>query len=374
MTDEIVIAGGGLAGGACACWLARAGRQVTVVEREAGPVHKICGEFLSNEAQAYLGKLGVDVSALGGPEISHMQLTTGTRAIETPLPFRGIGISRRVLDEAVLTHAERAGAKVLRGRVIANVTTEVGISVNLADGEMIRPTTLFLATGKHELRGLRRDAAPAENLVGFKMYFALNPLATRELTGRIELILFRDGYAGMQMVEAGQANLCLLIDRARLQAVGGKWPALLEDLSRETPLLARLLDGAKPLLEQPLTIYRVPYGFIHRPQAADSVQIYRLGDQAGVIPSFTGDGMAIALHSVAAACSMFLNGDDATAYHRRLARDISGQIQRAQLFYQLANARATKRLFFPLLQALPGSLKLFANLTRVPERARISAM
>jgi flavin-dependent dehydrogenase len=371
MTEDIVIAGGGLAGSACAAWLARAGRQVTVVEREAGPVHKICGEFLSSEAQAYLETLGMDVAALGGPSITQLRLTAGSRTIETALPFRGIGISRRVLDEAVLTHAEAAGAKILRGRAIANVTTEAGISVNLANGETIRPKTLFLATGKHELRGLRRESAPAEDLVGFKMYFALTPAAARDLAGRIDLMLFRDGYAGLQMVEAGRANLCLLVDRARLQAVGGKWPALLEDLSREMPLLARLLDGAAPLLEQPLTIYRVPYGFIHRPQAADPPQIYRLGDQAGVIPSFTGDGMAIALHSVAAACTMFLNGDDAGAYHRRLARDISGQIRRAQFFYRLANAGATKKLFFPLVQAVPSSLKLFANLTRVPLSARI---
>jgi hypothetical protein len=235
------------------------------------------------------------------------------------------------------------------------------------------PKTLFLATGKHDLRGTRRAVAPPEDLVGFKMYFALTPDAAAELGGRIELILFRGGYAGLQMIEDGQANLCLLTDRARLQAAGGKWNALIDDLCSETQLLARLLSRAQPLLDHPLTIYRVPYGFIYRSVATDPPNLFRLGDQVAVIPSFTGDGMAIALHSVAIATSMFLNGEDAGAYHRRLAGDIGGQIKRAQFFYGLANAATTKSLFLPLAKLFPSSLKFAINLTRVPAHARLRA-
>ena len=52
---------------------------------------------------------------------------------------------------------------------------------------------------------------------------------------------------------------------------------------------------AEPLLARPLTISGVPYGFLAPPRPDDPV--FRLGDQAAVIPSFCGDGMAIALHS-----------------------------------------------------------------------------
>ena len=45
--SEAVVIGGGLAGGAVATLLARAGREVTLIEREASPVDKVCGEFLS---------------------------------------------------------------------------------------------------------------------------------------------------------------------------------------------------------------------------------------------------------------------------------------------------------------------------------------
>jgi flavin-dependent dehydrogenase len=371
MRTDIIIAGGGLAGAACAAALARAGRDVTVIEREAGPSHKICGEFLSTEAQSYLIELGFDVAGLGGEVIETLRVTRGKTTIETALPFRGIGISRRTLDEALLRHAQASGAKLRRGVAIRDVMTMPELALRMADGDVIHPKTLFLATGKHDLRGLRRRAASPKDFVGFKMYFDLKAGARMALAGRIELILFRRGYAGLQLVEHGIANLCLLVDRARLQAVGGQWSDLLEDLCLETPLLADLLHGATPRLDSPLTIYRVPYGFIHRPRPGDHPDIYRLGDQASVIPSFTGDGMAIALHSVAVAVSSCVRGGDAAAYHRQLAADLAGQIKRAGLMYNLVSGPATGRAVFPIIQAFPRLLSFAANLTRVPKDARL---
>jgi hypothetical protein len=203
------------------------------------------------------------------------------------------------------------------------------------------------------------------------MYFQLTPAEQAGLAHKIALILFNDGYAGLQLVEGGKANLCLLTSRARLKRLQGKWPAVLAELCAESPYLAGILQGAVELLAQPLTIYRVPYGFIHHPSAADPAQIFRLGDQAGVIPSFTGDGMAIALHSAALAAMCAQNGDGALAYHRRLAGDISGQIKRAGFLYRAASAPALQRAAFGLMQALPASLRLAARLTRVPIKSRI---
>lgn len=371
MSSDVVIAGGGLAGAACAAALAKIGRDVTVIEREAGPIHKICGEFLSTEAQSYLSALGMDLAALGGAEIETLRMTRGGATVETALPFRGLGITRRALDEALLRHAENLGVKIRRGTSISNVETASRILLRLADGQCVDAKTLFLATGKHDLRGVRRHAAAAKDFVGFKMYFALRTEARAELAGRIDLILFNRGYAGLQLVETGLANLCLLVDRARLQAAGGRWSDLLDDLCRETPLLAHLLDGAIPQLDNPLTIYRVPYGFIHRPRSGDHPNVYRLGDQAGVIPSFTGDGMAIALHSAAVAVNACMRGDDAAVFHRQLAAHLAGQIKRAGIMYDLASGPTSGRALFPVIQAFPRLLSVAANMTRVPRAARL---
>ncbi|HQT65268.1 MAG: hypothetical protein B7Z75_01095 [Acidocella sp. 20-57-95] len=371
MIADVVIAGGGLAGAAAAADLARAGKNVTLIERETGPTHKICGEFLSSEAQASLARIGFDVGSLGGHKITALDLACGAGIITTKLPFEGLGITRYALDEALLAHAAGCGATVLRGRNISKVVAAREISLELTNQPAMDARTLFLATGKHEVRGLRRDASPPDDLVGYKMYFQLSNPAQAALAGKIALILFKDGYAGLQMVEHDQANLCLLTSRARVQKTAGKWPALLADLCLDSPYLARILPGATELLDQPLTIYRVPYGYIHHPLAADHPDIFRLGDQAGVIPSFTGDGMAIALHSAARAASMFLAGETAAAYHQRLSHDITSQIHRAGWLYRAASAPLSQGVLFKLMQAWPASLQLAARLTRVPPRARL---
>lgn len=54
---EIVIAGGGPAGAACAALLARQGRRVMVLEEKRFPRDKVCGECLSGAALDALARL-----------------------------------------------------------------------------------------------------------------------------------------------------------------------------------------------------------------------------------------------------------------------------------------------------------------------------
>ncbi len=348
----LVIAGGGLAGAAAACGLAKAGRDVTVLERSTGPTDKICGDFLSAEAQHYLRRLGLDPATLGGHPITRVRVIRGTRQTECDLPFQGMGLSRRVLDEALLAHAAACGASIRRGVTVASMA----------------PGIHFLATGKHDLRGAARapDTAP-EDLVGFKVYLRLDPQIRRDLDGTVEIILFPDGYAGLQLVDDGRANLCLLIHRDHLARAGGTWPALLDDLRAAHPLLRARLHGAEILQARPLAIARVPYGFIHAPAASDSV--FRLGDQACVIPSFSGDGMSMALHSAALAVHCHLAGQTPAEYHRRLRADVARPIARASGLYRLGRSRIGQALLIRALQAWPGLMRSSAAATRVPEPA-----
>ena len=365
MTTPVLVAGGGLAGAAAAAALARAGVAVTVVERTAGPTDKICGEFLSAEAAASLAALGLDLAALGGAAISHVRLVRGAKAVTTALPFTGIGISRRVLDEALLNHAENCGATVLRGHAVRGAAAGQGVALDVDGIGLLRGETLLLATGKHELRGMKRRETPPNGLIGFKMYFRLSEPTRTALGGHVELLMFPGGYAGLQLVEGGKANLCLLVEKARLTKTGG-WTRLLDWLCGVSPHLAARLQGAAPLLEAPLSIARIPYGFVHGGVGPEAV--FRLGDQAGVIQSFTGDGMAIALHSAALAAAAVRAGESAAAYHRQLAKDVAGQIGRAGLIYRLANVTALQPAVLKAAALWPAGLALAARTTRVRPR------
>jgi flavin-dependent dehydrogenase len=340
---------------------------VLLLERERTPTDKICGEFVSIEAQRHLERLGIDLAALGGHPITRLRLVRGDAVAEAALPFRGLGLSRRVLDEALLARAAGCGADVRRGQGARIVSGAGAVTLEAPGYGTIRPRTLLLATGKHDLRGLRRapERAP-EDLVGFKMYFELAPEQARAIAGHVEVMLFDYGYAGLQQVEGGRANLCLLVDRARLH--DGGWDALLETLQRDSGHLRRRLCRAVPRLERPLTIFRVPYGFVHR-GGDEPDGVYRLGDQMGVIPSFSGDGMSIALHSAAMAVRAHLAGVRAADYHRQMRADIGRQIGRAGALYRFGRRSSGQRVILQVARAWPRALQLAAALTRVPARA-----
>ena len=358
---SVLIAGGGIAGAAAACLL---GEEATLFEREAGGHDKICGEFVSWEAQDALRRLGVDLVALGGAAIHSVRLVHGARVACSPLPRLGLGVSRRVVDEALLALAARRGARVVRGHAVRRITAG-GLLVE-GVGE-VAGRRVLLATGKHDVRGAGRSFGRArdggESLVGLKMYYRLAAGADRDLAGHVEVVLFPGGYAGLQHVEGGRANLCLLIQRRVFEAVGSDWAGVVGHLSRTAPHLSGLdggrLAGAEALLARPVAIFRVPYGFVHRAGAADLDQVVRLGDQMGVIPSFSGDGMAIALHTAFAA----VRRGDTAGYHAEMREDLVGQIGRAMVLHRLGQAHPW--LVAAAARAWPGALAWVARLTRV---------
>ena len=360
-----LIAGGGVAGGAAACLL---GPGALLAEREAAAHDKICGEFISAEAQGYLRRLGLDLPALGAAPIHSVRLVHQDRMAAAPLPFLGYGLTRRALDAALLELAAQRGARLIQGHAVRGVA--IG-GLDVAGHGVIPGRAVFLATGKHDLRGVRRQPdRPPEALVGLKMYFRLAPDQLADLAGHVELLLLRGGYAGLQLVEDGIANLCLLIRRDRFAAAGSAWPGLQDALERDAPHLRRRLAGAAALLDRPLSIFRVPYGYVHRPGPEDLPNLFRLGDQAGVIPSFTGDGVSIALHTAFAAVAA-LPGGDAGTYHRHMRRDLSAQIARASLL--LKAGRLAPGLVVQAARVWPGALRWAAQLTRVPATALTEA-
>ncbi len=355
---KVLIAGGGAAGGAAAALL---GPQAVLVERERGAHDKICGEFLSAEAIGYLRQLGIDPVALGGAPIQAVRLIHGEVMAETALPFPALGLSRRTLDAALLDRATTLGATVLRGHAVRHVTDGVAD----VDGLGRFPShAVFLATGKHDLRGLRRQPQRApEDLVGLKMYLRVTPEQASALAGHVEVVIFRGGYGGLQTVEAGVVNLCLLLERDAFAEAGESWAGVQSMLEADSPHLAARLRGAKTLLDRPLAIFRVPYGFVHAPAADEPRDLYRLGDQAAVIPSFSGDGVSMAMHSAFAAVASLQPGG-APAYHRQLRRTVGPQVARAWTIYRAG--RTAPALMARGARLWPGAMRWAARLTRIP--------
>lgn len=355
--SRAVIIGGGLAGGAAAAELARRGRAPLLFEREARAHDKVCGEFLSVEAGRQLAALGLDTARLGGAPIDRVRFHAGRHQAEARLPFLATGVTRRSLDAALLAHAAVAGAEVRRDTAVRRIAQGRAVT---AAGES-DPGPILLATGKHDLRGERRDAAGTiTGLIGFKQFFR-SPSLARRLSATVEVTAFAGGYAGLQLVENSQLNLCLVIDGERYRELGGSWPALLASLWRE-PGLAPLAD-AEAVLAKPLAISAIPYGYLS-PPGSDH---WRLGDQAAVIPSFCGDGMAIAVHSGRLAAAMLAGGATAAQFQARLRRDVGRQVRLATLLQRIGTAPAGRFALAMGLGAVPALLTELARWTRIPE-------
>ena len=360
--SNVVIVGGGLAGGAAAVLLAHGGARPLLLERTTGAHDKICGEFLSTEAQAHLAALGLDIARLGGAPINGVRLIAGARQTAARLPFVGLGLTRRRLDAALLEYAAAAGAKIEQGVTVRELNPG-GLT---SSAGALTGQTVLLASGKHDVRGVKRNTAGSiDDLIGFKQYFRVSPAVRAALRGYIEVILFAGGYAGLQLVEDGIVNLCLLVDETSFAAAGRRWDGVFAGLLAE-PGIERRLAAAEPLLSRPLTISGVPYGYV---AAVDPGGAFRLGDQAAVIPSFSGDGMSIALHSARLAAQAVLGGGDAAAYQARLRRDVRWQVARATWLQRASHGAFGRALMLTGLGLFPAAIQMLALATRVPKPA-----
>ena len=356
-----LIVGGGPAGAAAAIRIASAGRQVTLIERNAGPTDKVCGDFLSGEAIESLDALGVDLAALRPEPIGGLRLLHGRRCATTHLPFAASGVSRRVLDEALLGRAAECGANVLRGHAVRRLSRAGGCYVADTAPGPIAADDVFLATGKHDLRGMARPQS-GSGLLGLKMYYTLDPAQHLELRGHVELTLFAHGYAGLLPVAPDQAVLCVLVSRAGYRAMGSHWARLLESLGESCPVLALRLAGARPLLARPLAVAGLPYGYLAEGQSPPS--LFRVGDQAMVVGSLTGDGVAQALASGAFAGGAWLGGASAAGYHRRIRSLAGGQMRIARALHRACLTGPLQSPIVQVCRAWPAGMRLAASATR----------
>jgi len=367
--DEVLILGGGVAGCAASIALARKGHRVTLIEREPTPRHKVCGEFLSGEALEDLHALGIDVASLGAAPIDHVRLAAARRAAEAPLPFPAASLTRKALDTALLAEAVATGVKVERGRSVQGLqrTNDVW-QATLDDGTTREASTAFLATGKHDLRGHSRPADP-QRWVAFKMYFKLSPGQTAELSRASELMLYPGGYGGIQPVEDGIANLCCVVQHKHLPGGGDRWVNFLAKIQQDCPHLAMRLAGAEPLLAKPIAITHIPYGFLRR---TTEDGLYCIGDQAAVIPSFTGDGISIALHTARCAVAAYLAGEPAPIFQARMRSALLAQMRLAEFAADGLNNSFARAVLPFCLRVWPGVMRVTAKLTRVAQQGVVA--
>ena len=359
MRRSALIVGGGPAGSAAAITLARGGQVPLLVERTRETGDALCGGFISWRTIESLEWLGIDPDTLTPARITRARIFAAGRCGEAPLPRPALAVSRRRLDTLLLTQAEVLGVAIERGIAVRSIVER---SASTTDGATIDADALFVASGKHDVRGSARpaDARGNDPTLGLRVRLAPSPTLQRLVGDAIELHLFDRGYCGIVLQEDGSANACMAVHRSRLREAGSP-EALLRHLASESPQLADRLASGWSGID---AVANVPYGWRTTTTQAG---VFRLGDQAAVIPSLAGEGMGIALASGhSAALSLLGRGaSQAPAWQQRFARRVASPLRNAGVVWALADRRWTAPLL-PFAARIPGALAMIAVATRVP--------
>ncbi|MEO8374556.1 MAG: FAD-dependent monooxygenase [Sphingomonas bacterium] len=356
-----LIVGGGPAGASAAILLARAGLPHLLVERSHETGDALCGGFLSWRTLDSLRSLGVEPERLGQAQVTRVRLFADGHMAETALPRPALAVSRHRLDTVLLAQAAQAGAAIERGVAVKAIQGNVA---RLQDGADLAGDALFLASGKHDVRGLARPAAArgTDPTLGLRVRLGASPALDRLVGGAIELHLFDRGYIGVVLQEDGSANCCMAVHRSRLTEAGSP-DRLLDALARESPRLGERLarrSGSEPID----AVANVPYGWRLR---AGEAGLFRLGDQAGVIPSLAGEGMGIAIASGIRGANAYAAGgiEAAIPFQARLARDLARPIGIASLIRAGAERPRLACGATAVARHIPLLIDAVARLTRI---------
>ena len=152
---DVLVIGAGPAGSACAQLMARAGRNVWLVDQHDFPRDKICGDGLIPDSHAALRRLGVydEVAALATP-VQHVRCV-GPRGGFVDVPGALSVLPRKLLDHILVRAAVRAGVRlatpwrfeaplVESGRVVGARLKSLAGEPALVD---VRADWVVLATG-----------------------------------------------------------------------------------------------------------------------------------------------------------------------------------------------------------------------------------
>ncbi len=341
-----LIVGAGPAGCAAALALSARGIMPRLIERSQVTGDAICGGFMSWRTLASLESLGIARHDLAGHPVTRVALFAGARRVEAPLPGAAIGLSRRALDTAMQRVVAARGIAIERGVELGNAQEANGVP-------------LFLATGKHDLRGLGRPRHDDDPTLGLRLRIAAHPRLRALVGDAIELHLFDRAYVGLVAQEDGSANLCLAVRKSRLTEAGGRPAALLAAFGNGTALGERMAFAQTDDVD---AIAAVPYGWRALSTEPDH---WRLGDQAACIPSLAGEGIGIAIASGIDAAHGFADGLTAPDWQRRFARRTRRPVGVARALWRASETPWLTRAALPLIAAMPALAGFGARLTRI---------
>ena len=313
MIYDVVIIGAGPAGACAGYWLAAAGLKTALVDRRKFPREKLCGGLLTCKTIDMLREvLPVDEIPKYGISASHV-FHHGQLVASFQLLSEAYTVCRSQFDALLVEAAEKRGVHTYLGESLQTVDF-IQRKVRLSDGHSLGYSVLIGADGA--LSRVRRSAGLPKNEMGFcvesHVPWGLLRNLDRLQNGGIEIYYgdFSDGYGWIfpceNSVAVGVGNLAQGMAEKDILTQYQKFLGNVLITADIKPTGAYLPSGTSVALGTPL--YE---------------NLCLIGDAAGLIDPFTGEGIYYALLSAKTVTDSIVSGKPTyPEYERRMSRII----------------------------------------------------
>ncbi len=308
---DVLIVGAGPGGSATAYHLARHGIDVTLVEKASFPREKVCGDGLTPRAIVQLERMGVDTEDPRFERHEGLRIYSRKTVLELPWPslddFPGYGLTmtRSSFDELLARRAQKAGAALReRTEALAPAVDEgwvTGARVrDLEHDEEVDVRARFVVSADGAASrfagqaGVRRD--PSKPLgIAARRYYRIDRHPGPWLEVWMDLWegdALMPGYGWLFALADGSVNLGagLLNTFKNFRDVSAQrvFDAFSRMLPEDWNVNEETAEGR--VLSGPL-----PMGMCRAPQAVPGMLV--VGDAAGIVNPFNGEGIAYAMES-----------------------------------------------------------------------------
>jgi 2-polyprenyl-6-methoxyphenol hydroxylase-like FAD-dependent oxidoreductase len=378
-TFDALIVGAGPAGSSAAVLLARAGWSVAIVEKQAFPRRKVCGECIAASNLPLLEALGVSPAAfdsLAAPRLQRVAFMRGSHNVSAPLPAathpqhswaRALG--RETLDTLLLDQARAAGARVLQPWSVLSVDGPPGqmraMALDIGTGEKteLQSRVVILANGSWEpLQSVRRAeqrVRRGSDLFAFKANFDNANLAA----GLLPVLAFEGGYGGMVMADRQTTTIACCIRADQISALRARLPGHSAGEVVEA-MLRRECAGVNAALQ---TAQRLGPWLGSGPidpgiRLRGDDRVFKIGNAAAEAHPIIGEGMSMAMQSAWLLCDRLLatSGEggpqDAARWHADVARRYAADWRR----HFSTRLRLAAMLAHAAMRPLPASILVSA--------------
>jgi len=296
---EVAVIGAGPGGSTAAALLAESGLKVVLLDKKIFPRDKTCGDLVTAEGLQVLERMGLGEWTTGFKQVSALRFTSPDSAIlDTPVTTVRSDVAariipRRLLDNHLVQAAVKAGVRLVEGVCVRDVALDGVRPRILAQGFEIEADLVILADGSHAAVTRRLGMVKDDfDLIAVQQYLAgdCDPAGPVEFHFQKNVI---PGYTWLIPMEDGNLNIGAGTFTSRIRRNKLDLKAVLERFKTNHPIRSDRLANTRPL--GPIKAHPLRTNLKGTRTHANRILV--VGDAAGLVSPFTGEGIASALLS-----------------------------------------------------------------------------